>query len=84
MSYAGALLGGPEIIENPDLVVKIRVRRHRKKRIDKKWEKRYGYRIVPDRKGYLFKDEHGRVKIIIHPYYAHHLQMELAFKEMMK
>lgn len=38
-------------------------RRHRKKRIAKKWLKRYGYKAEPDRNIYLYEGN----QIILHP-----------------
>ena len=29
---------------------RVRVKKHRKRRIDKKWEKRYGYKTVPSKR----------------------------------
>lgn len=57
---------GMEIVESNYLVkeIKIRVKRHKKKRIDKKWLKRYGYNVktVPKRDLIIFQN-----KIIGHP-----------------
>lgn len=36
----------------------VRVKRHKKKRIDKKWRKRYGYHRVPKRVLYIDKVNH--------------------------
>lgn len=33
---------------------KVRVRRNRKKRIDKKWRKRYGFKEVPDNEKIIY------------------------------
>ena len=60
---------GIEIVQNPELVLKFRVKRHRKKRIDKKWLKRYGYRTVPDKQVYLYTGDIDRKMLIVHPYY---------------
>ena len=39
----------------------VRVRRHKKKRIDKKWRKRYGFKRVEQKnKCYLMRDRYGR------------------------
>jgi hypothetical protein len=38
---------GYNIISSPYMVERVRVKTSRKKRIDKKWLKRYGYEIKP-------------------------------------
>lgn len=45
----------------------IQVRRHKKKRINKKWLKRYGTKEVPWRKFYVAEDGYGGRMIIAHP-----------------
>jgi len=39
---------GMKLIATTAVIKKIPIRRHRKKRINKKWLKRYGYKEVPD------------------------------------
>lgn len=39
---------GMRLIATTAVTKKIQIRRHHKKRINKKWAKRYGYREVPD------------------------------------
>lgn len=55
-------LFGYQIIENNYLIDRVRVRTHKKKRINKKWTKRYGYKGVPKKDVYIMGD-----KIIGHP-----------------
>lgn len=38
---------------------RVRVKTHKKKRIDKKWRKRYGYKVVPKRELYIDKLNHN-------------------------
>lgn len=59
---------GMKIIANSNLQKKVQARRHRKKRIDKKWRKRYGYKWVPDLgTAYVVDDPwYGKV-LICHP-----------------
>lgn len=76
--------GGIEIIENPHMVDKIRVRRHKKKRIDKKWLKRYGYRYVPQKQFLMMKETTGRIKVFAHPKYAEEIRTALEIERMMK
>ena len=41
-------LMGFSLIESDAIVKKVQVRTHKKKRINKKWLKRYGFKEVPD------------------------------------
>lgn len=50
----------------------VRVKTHKKKRIDKKWRKRYGYKQVPKKELYITTDG----KIIGHPKYIEALILE--------
>lgn len=54
---------GYTIIESERCVDRVRSRKHKKRRIDKKWLKRYGYKYVPKKEVYITAD---RV-IIGHP-----------------
>lgn len=50
-------LNGKRIIITDMITKDVQARKHRKKRINKKWLKRYGYKIVPDdKKIYATKD----------------------------
>lgn len=42
------LYGGYYLIETNAITKRVQRRTHRKKRINKKWRKRYGYKDVPD------------------------------------
>jgi hypothetical protein len=54
--YETMLYSTPVIIA--DVWKKVRVRRHKKRRIDKKWLKRYGYHYVQDNyKVFKFEDK---------------------------
>lgn len=60
-----------DIMEDKNLVVSdaIRVKTHKRKRIDKKWKKKYGWRTiwVPDKNIYVLPNK----KIIAHPSVVH-------------
>lgn len=45
---------GMKVIGNDTLVDSVQARTHRKKRINKKWLKRYGYKNVPSKKVFVF------------------------------
>ena len=50
------ILNGTEVIIDNNITKRIRCRKHKKKRIDKKWEKNYGYKEVQDdTKIYMFE-----------------------------
>jgi hypothetical protein len=49
------VLNGTEILIDNRITKTVRSRKHKKRRIDKKWEKRYGYKEVQDdTKVYMF------------------------------
>lgn len=56
-------LNGYAIIESEHCVDPVRSRKHKKRRIDKKWLKRYGYKYVPKKEIYITTDR----MIIGHP-----------------
>lgn len=62
------LFCGVRIVGNCYLTKSEQARKHRKKRINKKWLKRYGYRQVPDLScAYIMDDPvHGKT-LICHP-----------------
>lgn len=53
---------GMAVIENSHLTDKVQSKRHHKKRINKKWLKRYGYKYVPSKKIFFFNNQ-----FIMHP-----------------
>ena len=42
------LLYGMEIMISNSITKEVRARKHKKRRIDKKWLKKYGYKHIPD------------------------------------
>lgn len=55
MGFEYNLNGTPIVIDNY-ITKTVRCRKHKKKRIDKKWEKKYGYKEVQDdTKVYMFE-----------------------------
>ena len=69
-----------EIVEIPERVVEVQVRKHRKKRINKKWRKRYGVRLVLDMNCYLYH-EYGCTKVFAPPRVASKLRDDIALME---
>jgi len=62
------MINGMRVWANSYCQKKVQARRHRKKRIDKKWLKRYGYRWVPDLNSVYVADVPGYGKVLIcHP-----------------
>ncbi len=43
-----------KFVENPNLLDRVQVRRHKKKRINKKWMKIYGFKGIPSKKIIVF------------------------------
>ena len=66
---------GYNIIGVPYMCDIKQARTHKKKRINKKWRKRYGVREVPWKKFYIEGN-----KIYCHPKMITTIQMEIAFK----
>lgn len=64
-------LGGYKLVASEYYVNTVKVRRHRKKRINKKWTKKYGpkYIHVPKKELCIFKDPYGGDMLIGHPKY---------------
>ena len=43
-----SFLYGMQIIVSNNITKEVRARKHKKRRIDKKWLKKYGYKHIPD------------------------------------
>lgn len=52
------IFGGRKIIITDAITKKVRKRTHKKKRIDKKWLKRYGYKEVQDHSKMYVTDDY--------------------------
>lgn len=63
---------GYEIIGVPCMADKVQVRTHKKRRINKKWRKRYGFKEVPWNKVIIFEN-----KIYCHPKIAEKIKSEI-------
>lgn len=63
-----------DIICVPYMADTIQVRTHKKKRINKKWRKRYGMKEIPWNKFYIFEN-----KIFCHPKLAEKVKAEIYF-----
>lgn len=61
---------GYQLIETSCMADVVQVRTHKKKRINKKWRKRYGVKEVPWNKLYVFED-----KILAHPKMIERIKM---------
>lgn len=70
-----------DIIEIPDRTYTVQVRTHRKKRINKKWRKRYGVKVVMDLNCYLY-EEYGKIKILAPKRVASKLRDDIALANM--
>ena len=70
-----------EIIETPEQLIAVQVRKHRKKRINKKWRKRYGVKMVLDLNCYVY-EEHGSIKVFVPERIAQKLRDDIALAEM--
>lgn len=68
---------GYQIIPVSYMADMVQVRTHKKKRINKKWRKRYGMKEVPWNKFVVFED-----KIFCHPKWYYKVQAEIAMRDM--
>jgi hypothetical protein len=66
---------GYPLIEVPYMADRVQARTHKKKRINKKWKKRYGMKDVPHKEFFIFDG-----KIYGHPKMIEALKMEMALK----
>ena len=67
---------GYQLIEVSCMADKVQARTHKKKRINKKWRKRYGMKEIPWKKFFVFED-----KIYAHPVMIQRLINEMTIKE---
>lgn len=67
---------GYQLIGVPFMCNKVQARTHKKKRINKKWRKRYGFREVPWKNFYVVDRT-----IYCHPKMIDKIKMEIALKE---
>ena len=66
---------GIRIVETSFITKEVQRRTHRKKRINKKWRKRYGMKTVEDpTKAILYKDPVGDNVLFVHPRMAERLR----------
>lgn len=73
-----AVFYGTRIVETPHLSKEVQCRRHRKKRINKKWRKRYGMKRVPDPNMILiYNDPVGGRTVYVHPKMAEKVRAEM-------
>lgn len=71
-----ALFMGYHLIEAPSMVDRRQRRRHKKKRINKKWAKRYGFSETPSTQILI-----GDGKIIAHPSVIRKIKDNIAIEE---
>lgn len=74
------LFDGYPLIEVPCMADRVQARKHKKKRINKKWKKRYGIKDVPWKNFLVTNDR----KIYGHPKMIEAIKMEMALKEYLK
>lgn len=67
---------GYQLIGVPHMADKVQARTHKKKRINKKWRKRYGFREIPWKTFYIDGN-----RVYCHPKMIDKIKMEIAFKE---
>ena len=75
MNYNTLQMLGYRFISCDSMVHKIQCRKHRKKRINKKWLKRYGFKYVPMTEVYQTGD-----KFIAHPKIIEIIKQQMCLK----
>ena len=75
MKDTGNYINGLRLIETTAITKKVQRRTHKKRRINKKWAKRYGYRDVPDKK---------KIVLVGGTIYAHPSLIERIMEEITK
>ena len=68
-------INGLRLVETTSITKKVQRRTHKKRRINKKWAKRYGYREVPDTK---------KIVLVGGNMYAHPTLIEKIMNEILK
>lgn len=77
--YEGAIhFNGYRLVEAPFMCDKVQARKHKKKRINKKWRKRYGMKEIPWTKIFVL----GNNAIYAHPKMIERLIEEMKLKGM--
>lgn len=76
MTDFGSVFYGYQLIETPFMSDSVQAKTHKKKRINKKWKKRYGMREVPKNEVLITNDG----KILAHPKMVERIKMEIAMK----
>ena len=74
--YSAALFGY-ELIASDVCADRVQARRHKKKRINKKWRKRYGFKAIPWKKLIITADR----QIIGHPTMINALLLQLQMED---
>lgn len=75
MKDTGKYINGLRLIETTAITKKVQRRTHKKRRINKKWAKRYGYREAPDTK---------KIVLVGGNIYAHPTLAEKIINEILK
>lgn len=77
MTDFGNMFYGYQIIETPFMCDTVQAKKHKKKRINKKWKKRYGMKEIPKKEFLITNDG----KIFGHPKMIEMLKNEIAKKD---
>ena len=77
MTDIGKMFYGYQIIETPFICDTVQAKKHKKKRINKKWKKRYGMKEIPKNEFIITNDG----KIFGHPKMVEKIKMQIAMEE---
>lgn len=76
MTDFGSMFYGYQIIEAPFMCDSVQAKKHKKKRINKKWKKRYGMKEIPKNDILITNDG----KIIAHPKIVERIKNEIMMR----
>ncbi len=76
MTDFGKMFCGYQIIETPFMSDSVQAKKHKKKRINKKWKKRYGTKEIPKNNILITNDG----KIIAHPKIVERIKNEIMMR----
>ena len=78
---AGIMLNGWPVLLDCNLGKVAGNRTHKKKRINKKYRKRYGERFIPSGNCYVYDNHYGSKKVVMHPLTWEYVKRQFDYPE---
>ena len=79
MTDFGNMFYGYQIIETPFMSDSVQAKKHKKKRVNKKWKKRYGMKEIPKKEFLITNDG----KIFGHPKIVNRIKNEIMMRNVL-